>query len=324
MPSLPSIVLFVGLAFAGTGCVRERLVASAPAAETRAIRFLEREVPAWSRENGCFSCHNNGDAARALYTARRVDYRVAPPALATTTAWLARPARWAHNKGDPGFSDQRLANLQFSASLLAATEAGYLKDRAPLQQAARLIARDQHEDGAWHIERQNPVGSPATWGTALATFMGWQTLVRAQVPETRDSIRRAEQWLRSIQPENVPFAAVQLLVPGGDTNRVSSGEGNAALGFLRATQTSDGGWGPYRDAPPEAYDTALALLALAAVRDQHGVTEMIQRGRAFLLKIQKPDGSWPPTTRPSGGDSYAQTMSTAGWATLALLKTQPR
>src|SRR5262249_3941979 len=29
-------------------------------AEARAVDFLRREVPAWSRDNGCFSCHNNG------------------------------------------------------------------------------------------------------------------------------------------------------------------------------------------------------------------------------------------------------------------------
>ncbi|MEP7271259.1 MAG: hypothetical protein ABI882_07120 [Acidobacteriota bacterium] len=37
--------------------------------ESKAVAFLVREVPAWSKGNGCFSCHNNGDGARALYTA---------------------------------------------------------------------------------------------------------------------------------------------------------------------------------------------------------------------------------------------------------------
>ena len=39
--------------------------------EARAVAFLSREVPRWSRENHCYSCHNNGDAARALYQASR-------------------------------------------------------------------------------------------------------------------------------------------------------------------------------------------------------------------------------------------------------------
>jgi hypothetical protein len=49
---------------------------------------------------------------------------------------------------------------------------------------------------------------------------------------------------------------------------------------------------------------------------------MIQRGRAYLLSSQQGDGSWPETTRPRGAESYAQRLSTTGWATLALLATR--
>jgi len=94
------------------------------------------------------------------------------------------------------------------------------------------------------------------------------------------------------------------------------------LDFLRRAQTSDGGWGPYADSPPEAFDTALALLALAEFRAESGGSEMIRRGREFLVATQLSDGNWPATTRPSGGQSYAQQMSTTGWATLALLATR--
>src|SRR5262245_65540387 len=101
-------------------------------AEARAVGFLMREVPAWSKENGCFSCHNNGDAARALYAASRKGRRVPDHVLADTTEWVKRPARWDDNKGDPGFSDKRLADIQFAASLLSAIQTGRVKDRRPL------------------------------------------------------------------------------------------------------------------------------------------------------------------------------------------------
>src|SRR5262245_14850024 len=110
---------------AGAGCTAHRHnPLSATIAESVAVGVLKREVPAWSRENHCFSCHNNGDAARALYAAGRKGHRVAERVLADTTAWVERPAGWDKNKGDPGFSDKRLANVQFAASLLAASEAG--------------------------------------------------------------------------------------------------------------------------------------------------------------------------------------------------------
>src|SRR5688572_29153432 len=80
-------------------------------AEVKAVEFLKREVPAWSKNNGCFSCHNNGDAARALYRASQQEYRISVDVLADTTAWLAEPQLWDKNEGDPGSSDKRLANL---------------------------------------------------------------------------------------------------------------------------------------------------------------------------------------------------------------------
>ena len=113
------------------------------AAEARAVEFLKREVPAWSKNNSCFSCHNNGDAARALYKASQKGYRISADVLADTTAWLAEPQLWDKNKGDPGFSDQRLANLQFAVALLTALETGHLIDKKPLQAAARKVAADQ-------------------------------------------------------------------------------------------------------------------------------------------------------------------------------------
>jgi hypothetical protein len=318
------LALLLGSTILIAGCVSEsvkRISSGAEAGPKKAIEFLQREVPAWSRENGCFSCHNNGDAARALYVALRAGHRIPSRALADTSKWLERPDRWEHNKGDPGFSDQRLANIQFAASLLAAHEAGHTRDHAALQEAARKVATDQDTDGAWNIERQNPVGSPATYGTTLATFIAWQTLARIGMPGTAQAITNAKHWLFATPLNNVPNAAVLLSMTASAHREVDEGRANRAFDFLQVAQTLDGGWGPYKDSPPEPFDTALALLALAEFRDRMDVAEMISRGRSFLLSTQRSDGSWPATTRPAGGNSYAQQMSTTAWATLALLRT---
>ncbi|MDQ3623459.1 MAG: hypothetical protein M3463_13380, partial [Verrucomicrobiota bacterium] len=291
-------------------------------AEARAVAFLQREVPAWSRENGCFSCHHNGDAARALYAAARKGYRIPADVLADTTAWVARPGRWDENKGDPAFSDKRLTNVQFAASLIAAFEAGYVSDRQPIQEAARKVAADQAAAGSWPIEPGNAVGSPATYGTALATYMACRTLQTAGVPETNEAIRKAQGWLRKTQPNNVPTAAALLLASARDPAAEAESRKKECLNVIRKAQTGDGGWGPYVDAPPEPFDTALVLLALAGLRDPPAAGEMIKRGRFFLAARQGADGSWPATTRPPGGDSYAQRVSTTAWAAIALLATR--
>ncbi len=68
--------------------------------------YLAREVAAWSAANRCYSCHNNGDATRALYAAGRLGLVVPDESLADTTRWLADPASWDHNgaadEGSPG------------------------------------------------------------------------------------------------------------------------------------------------------------------------------------------------------------------------------
>src|SRR5690242_9269360 len=100
---------------------------SPPGAETtgldRAIAFLSREVPQWSKKNHCYSCHNNGDAARALYTAKRLGYKVPESALASTTEWVSHPEKWDSNRGNPAFSDKGLARIQFAAALGEAIDA---------------------------------------------------------------------------------------------------------------------------------------------------------------------------------------------------------
>jgi hypothetical protein len=291
-------------------------------AEAKAVAFLMREVPAWSKNNGCFSCHNNGDAARALYAATRKGYRVSADVLADTTAWVGQPNRWEQNKGDPGFSDKRLANIQFAASLLAAYETEHTQDRRSLQQAAGKLATDQSADGSWKIDQGTGLGSPATYGTVLATHMALRTLKKAGRSDTKDAVRKAERWLRRTTPNNVLVAASLLLGVAGDSDQTALKKQEECLRLIRGAQVQDGGWGPYADSPPEPFDTAVVLLALKEMRLKPGVDDMIIRGRNFLVARQNPDGSWPATTRPPGGDSYAQLMSTTGWTALALLETR--
>lgn len=300
----------------GFGCATDG-DPSRDSAEGKAVAFLAREVPAWARENGCYSCHNNGDAARALYAASRNGYWISRDVLADTTAWVVKPERWDHNKGDPGFSDKRLANIQFAAALVAAVESGHAKERTSVKEAARKVAADQGADGAWPIDAQNTVGSPATYGTTLATLMAWRILKEAGGFEA--PMRRAERWLQGTKPRNVPEAAA--LLGASAQSWLFAGKQAECLRMVREAQTRDGGWGPYADAPPEVFDTALVLLALADLPGIEGVEEMIGRGREFLIKEESADGSWPATTRPRGGESYAQRVSTTAWATLALLKT---
>lgn len=313
--------ILLGLATAITGCHSPPLVSQPQdATEQRVVQFLQREVPAWHRDNGCFSCHNNGDAARALYRASRLGYALPKKTLADTTRWVSQPDRWDHNQGDPGVSDLRLADLQFAATLTAARESGIRITSSAMHAAGARLLKGQATDGSWPVDEGNAVGSPATHGTALATLVAFQTLNAMDSERFSDARIKAKSWLERLPIRSVIDASVVLLAAN---ELEGSPRTREAVALLARSQGSEGGWGPYANTPPEPFDTAVALLALATRSNEPDISAMISRGRAFLASTQNPDGSWPATTRPPRGISYAQQMSTTGWAAQALLVTRP-
>jgi hypothetical protein len=297
--------------------------AAAASPEDRALAFLSREVPRWSADNKCYSCHNNGDAARALYMAVRLGRPVPARALADTTRWLSRPERWDEYAGDVPGNDPRLARIQFAAAGVEAFDAGLLKDRATLKRAADLVAVRQDRDGSWQVGPAGTLGSPATYGAFLATYMARRTLRRADPERFRTAIARADRRVREVRVERVLDAAAVLLALEGGDDSAAGGQRRRCLELIRRGEARDGGWGPHVTSAPEPFDTAVVLLALAPLREQAEYRLLLRRGRQFLLATQRPDGSWPETTRPAGAESYAQRLSTAGWATQALLATAP-
>jgi squalene cyclase len=290
--------------------------------ESRAIAYLSREVPRWSADNKCYSCHNNGDAARALYTAHRLKHSLPAKTLDDTSAWLTKPENWHKNGGDVEFKDDGLARIQFAAALVEALEAGLVKERKPLLAAAELVAKDQRTDGSWQAQFGIAIGSPVTYGTPLATVQARRVLQKADADKYRVTIGKANDWLLKAPVARVLDAAAVLWGLDGKDSKEAADKRRQCLEALRKGQSKDGGWGPYVNAPPEVFDTALVVLALASLPSDKETREMLKRGRAYLIANQKQDGSWPETTRPTGAESYAQRLSTAGWATLALLATK--
>lgn len=252
--------------------------------EEKALAFLAKEVPAWEQENSCFSCHNNGDGARALFAAKARGYAVAPEALNTTLAWLQDPTKWDQGAKNTMASDLDLARIQFTVARAAA---GLKSGILPKQQA----------DGSFRVVTGDLPGSPITWGTTLATALVAQALRQTgDFPEAR---QRAETWLAKQKPANGLDATALLLARPDDS---------ALRAAVIAKQSPSGAWG----SPAEVFDTALAVIALRSGPEA-------VKGRAFLISRQMENGSWPETTRPSGGQSYAHFISTSAWATLALL-----
>lgn len=318
------LLIVTGATLALASCATSTSTTSdSRAAQARAIAYLAREVPAWHAEHGCYSCHNNGDAASALLwssPAHRFDLAAE---LKSTVAWLSRPQDWHENKGDPAYSDFKLARLQFGGALANAERMRWITNRAPLREAARQIALDQNADGSWKIESDTSPGSPVTYGNALATIKAASILRVADNARFEKNINSGADWLRGISINNVPQAAAIAMWFGQAEPYGDRGKALQALDYLRRAQSSDiGGWGPYPGTPSEVFDTALAVMAMDFFPKDRDARKRAKRGREYLLSHQLPDGGWPETTRPSGGDSYAQHISTTAWALMAVVSPQ--
>lgn len=260
------------------------------------VVYLEEEVPKWKRANGCRSCHNDGDGLRALVAARRGGVAVKAAVLTESLKALRDPDAW---------EAKPLARLQLAAAAREAV-AAKLAEPAVLAAAAAAVAGDQDGDGHWKVEEELAVGSPVTYGPVLATWMAREVLRDADEKRYGAAIQRATQWFAArVTGAGAPvldLAAMVLALERPDDRE-----------RLAAAQLGNGSWNN------EVFDTAVAMLAL---RKSANSGSGIRRARVWLAERQLPGGGWPGTTRPAGGESYAQHLSTTAWAVMALAATE--
>jgi hypothetical protein len=292
------------------------------AAIRRSVALLAAEVPQWKTANGCYSCHNNGDAVRALVWAKRAGFAVPTESLKDSIEWLARPEKWKENGPDEEFNDRRLAAIQFSVALREARAASLVEEESSLKAAAELLAEVQQADGAWEIDASGSTGSPLTYGRFLATVLSRDVLRSADPERHKPRIARADEWLKNTEPKTVLDAAAVLIGLAGESDEAAISRRMQCLELVRKGENQGGGWGPYIMSQAEPFDTSLVVIALSKHPASDESAAMLARGRAWLIAAQLDDGSWLETTRPADRESYAHRISTAAWGTTALLATR--
>ena len=253
----------------------------------------------------------------------------------STTRWLARePQRWETNGGgEGGADDKRLARIQFAHATTAAFAAA-LVPKAPSARPRKSSPPISRPDGSWRLDSSDSIGSPATYGTALATVFARRTLVAPELPSMKERIARADRWLARSASTTCPMRrqscllspiapAVQL--PDNCAPRVS---------FCRKARDATAAGDRTSRRPPShstrrwpARPHALPGGVLARRADRAAKTTLDDRDReraGLSRRQQLADGSWNETTRPAGQTSYAQRISTTAWALLALVETRAR
>lgn len=269
----------------------------------------------------------SGDAIRALIEAGARGYDIGS-GLDETLNFLKKPGAWDEYKAPAGFGSQKLARIQFAGALAVAERHGKAAS-TDLAEAAKLLVADQAADGSWAVDESSEPGGPTTYGAILATWAARTALIASGMQPDNFTIVQADRWLRGLAVESVFEASAMLLALELTGDVMADGLRRTALSMVRTAQQPEGGWPPAAEAAPQIFDTALATLALSALnveprsaRSTYRPEELlaaIAKGKAYLESQQRPDGSWPETTRPAGQVSYPDRIATTGWALLALM-----
>ena len=219
--------------------------------------------------------------------------------------------------------------------IMAATVEG--QDAIPVAEQNRIVGhllRYQEANGSWTWSSA-PLGRPPPVfeSDEVATLLA-EAVLAPHTPRdpkekspVRDSRVKADAWLEKEKP-NDTTQAIALRIYRDVYSGKSAADLKAAIDGLLARQNKDGGWGQLKDAASDAYATGQVLyfLNVAGVKSDRAE---IRRAVAFLVKTQKPNGSWPMTRRGQPGVTPSAnvipiTYFGSAWGTLGLLRSMPK
>jgi squalene-hopene/tetraprenyl-beta-curcumene cyclase len=247
-------------------------------------------------------------------------------------------------------------------AVLALRAAGVEPEHEPIQRAVQWLISEQIdrggdwqvrvpdvECGGWAFEFANDM-YPDIDDTALVVIA---LLLGTSNGETCAAIERAVRWLRAMRSSNgawgafdkdntrqivysLPFADFGALLdpPSEDVTahvlemlgRLGCGPDDpmvaGGISYLRRMQRPDGSWFG-RWGVNHIYGTWCVMTGLAQIPGAEASTrDMMERGGAWLLAHQNPDGGWGETCHSYQDASFAgvgeSTASQTAWALLAL------
>jgi hypothetical protein len=331
MRSAVAVVTIVLVVFSGVASAQDLRPKPSVVRATidRGLNFLAEDSLVWKKEHKCASCHHAALVIWSMSEAQRRGHAVNEPVLAEMTKWVA-------GSGDGKFGMARPASapeaLSPKAVWFALALGAILKPDTVSQEGMKLLLKtvqsEQTEDGSWSAW---PETRPPMMGESDESMTALATLALMPAAEAGDRSARAArdkgvQWLAETKTDNDPQSIAMRLVLWRRLGRPAE-EWEPLVLRIKERQNADGGWSQTKDMASDAWATGQALYAIAqAGSTSHG--PVIARAQAFLIRTQRPDGSWSMTSRPTkpggGGSGSLIPITGAGsaWAVLGLVSTR--
>jgi ankyrin repeat protein len=300
----------------------------------RGIGLLEKTSGQFFRNSGCVACHAQNATARAQAAAKfaglRVDGAAAKEQLQQMRAqWISLQEEFLQAL-TPGGGADRLAD-----NVLGLSAAAYPADTIT-DSAVAEIAMSQNPDGHWgagEVQHRPPITQSHFASTARAIRVLQDYCIPARKQEFAERIDRARGWLASGTPITTEDHSMRL--SGLTYSGASRDEIDRAAKKVLALQHRDGGWGGNPYLSSDAYATGRALLALAESKAVDVHDSAWQKGLAYLLSTQFPDGAWHVRSRaikfqpyfesgfPFGHDQWISAAATASAVQAIAASMQP-
>jgi ankyrin repeat protein len=298
-------------------------------AAARGVAAITAAQKVWANSKQvCASCHHQFQPAHAFKAARDhgipIDEAIARADAATAFSYadLDRAIQYTHVI-EPAVDD---------AQRLVAADAAGVKPNLAAAVYVRLLISRQNADGTWDSYHQRP---PSSYSRITFAALGLRAVQLyhhpSQTAAAAASVQRAQRYLETQTPASTEERAYQLI--GLHWSGASAARLTALSRTLQAQQRPDGGWRAIRGRDSDVYSTAQSLVALHEAGGVPISDPGWQRGVAFLLHAQAPDGTWRMRSRlfppaplsppyfdagyPGEHDQFLS-LSAASWAVMAL------
>jgi hypothetical protein len=297
------------------------------AAVVRGLVFLASDARAWKAEHGCVSCHHAALIAWAMREARGRDYKVDEPLLAELTRWTAESGEGKTGVPRPeGIPNALNTPALYYALALAGDPALEPSSLAGRGRLLTTLRADQNADGSWSAW---PETRPPFFGGSNETMTAIAAIALSPAASSGDesaksALERAVGWLAATKTDDDPQSVALRLLVWLQSGRPAD-EWQPLVERIKGRQNADGGWSQAADMTSDAWATGQALYALASAGLKSDQPAII-RGRLFLTRAQRGDGSWPMTSRPikPGGTGSTSLIPITGagsaWAVLGLVR----
>jgi hypothetical protein len=306
----------------------------------RAIGYMQTESAAWLKTRKCAACHHVPMVLWSLSEVESQGYAIDKRfVMDTAESTLGSREKMIASKlvDDPAAPpDPRpigrgvkvgTAFMAVAARSLPSLAEGQGQS---LRRIADEIIKKQRDDGSWEFFLSRPPINESETTDAAWLIMALQGETGPDASESRRvALAKATAWLAGTRrPDNLQDKVFQVLLAARSGKPCS--EMQTTINQLLALQRADGGWSQKPEMASDAYATGQTLYVLALTGYTTERPE-VRRAIDFLVATQKPDGSWPMTSRatPDGRPGGAKlltpiTCAASAWATMGLARLAPK